>query len=299
MELSHVNARGEAHMVDVSSKEPTIRNASAQAVVYCNSATVQKMVAGNMPKGDVFSCARIAGIMAAKRTAEFIPMCHPLPLSSVSIDIAAGVNAIRIVASVSCVYQTGVEMEALAAASIAALTIYDMCKAVDKSMVIGKLMLLQKTGGKSGTFIRPVIAAIQTKRIKGAPPVFVDTFEITRTHGDNQNSGKSTGNKTGGSDLSLLTGEARRSLETFDGICANRFWANIEASRLPDGAKEGSLLRLGGALCKINQIGRSCHQLCGPGKARDACPLVREAVFLQVVKEGILSVGDEIMFEAI
>ena len=108
-----------------------------------------------MPKGDVFACARIAGIMAAKRTPEWIPMCHPLPIDAIDVQICAqGEDCVQITATVSCTYKTGVEMEALTAVSAAALTIYDMCKAMDRAMVIEQTMLLKKSGGKSGTFVR-------------------------------------------------------------------------------------------------------------------------------------------------
>ena len=154
MELSHVNGSGEARMVDIREKDVSARTASAQAEVRCASSTIEKIANGNIPKGDVFSCARIAGIMAAKRTSELIPMCHPLPLTGVEIDIIASGDTIRIVSKVSCVYKTGAEMEALTAASVAALTLYDMCKAIDRGMVIERVMLLSKTGGKSGEFVR-------------------------------------------------------------------------------------------------------------------------------------------------
>ena len=150
MELTHVNERGEARMVDIFTKEITARTACAQAFVYCKKETIERIANGNVPKGDVFACARIAGIMAAKRTADLIPMCHQIPLSSVTVDIDSMDSYIRIVTNVSCVYKTGAEMEALTAASVAALTIYDMCKAIDKNMVIDKVMLLSKTGGKEG-----------------------------------------------------------------------------------------------------------------------------------------------------
>ena len=153
--LTHVDEQGRARMVDVGDKPDTKRRAIAQAVVTMKPETLQLICAGEMPKGDVFACARIAGIMAAKRTHELIPMCHPLPLDSVSIELTAlEPDRVRIVATVSCIWHTGVEMEALTACSVAALTVYDMCKAVDRGMEIGSVMLLEKSGGKSGTFIR-------------------------------------------------------------------------------------------------------------------------------------------------
>lgn len=153
--LSHVDENGAACMVDVGAKENTQREAVAQAVVTMRPETLALIQSGNVPKGDVFACARIAGIMAAKRTPELIPMCHPLPLDAVQVDLCAKEqNKVSITARVRCNYHTGVEMEALTAASTAALTVYDMCKSVDRGMAIGEIMLLKKSGGKSGTYVR-------------------------------------------------------------------------------------------------------------------------------------------------
>lgn len=153
--LTHVDEKGRARMVDVGEKADTKRRAVAQAVVTMRPETLAMICAGEMPKGDVFACARIAGIMAAKRTHELIPMCHPLPLDSVQVDLAPlGPSQVRIEAAVKCTYHTGVEMEALTACAVAALTVYDMCKAVDRAMEIGQVCLLEKSGGKSGAFIR-------------------------------------------------------------------------------------------------------------------------------------------------
>lgn len=155
MELTHLDENGAAHMVNVAGKQTTERQALAQALVTMKAETLALITTGRVPKGDVFSCARIAGIMAAKKTYELIPMCHPLPIDSINLElIAEAPNKVRIFATVKCNYKTGVEMEALTAASVAALTIYDMCKAVDKGMVISEICLLKKSGGKSGDFTR-------------------------------------------------------------------------------------------------------------------------------------------------
>ena len=154
-ELTHIDEKGNARMVDVGAKADTKRTAIAQAVVTMQPETLKKITGSAMPKGDVLACARIAGIMAAKRTHELIPMCHPLPIDSVKVDITVqNERQLRIESRVSCTYHTGVEMEALTACSVAALTIYDMCKAIDRAMEIGDIWLLEKTGGKSGTFSR-------------------------------------------------------------------------------------------------------------------------------------------------
>lgn len=157
MSLTHIDDNGAARMVDVGEKEVTRRSASAQAVVSMQPETLSLILSGGMPKGDVLACARIAGIMAAKRTWELIPMCHPLPIEGIEMEITPISDTdVRIVSTLRCTHKTGIEMEALTAASVAALTLYDMCKAVDRGMVIRDVMLLRKSGGKSGDFCREV-----------------------------------------------------------------------------------------------------------------------------------------------
>ena len=152
--LTHFDNKGAAHMVDVGGKDVTERQATAAATVRMAPETLKLIQQGDAKKGDVLGVARIAGIMAAKKTADLIPLCHPLALSNVTVDflIHEADNAIEIRATCKLKGRTGVEMEALTAASIAALTIYDMCKAVDRAMVIADTRLLEKSGGKSGTY---------------------------------------------------------------------------------------------------------------------------------------------------
>ena len=155
--LTHFDAEGQAHMVDVSDKAVTDRIAVAEAHIVMSSDTLALITQGRAKKGDVLGIARIAGIMAAKKTADLIPLCHPLPITRVALDLTpdAQLPGIRISATVKTSGQTGVEMEALTAASTAALTIYDMVKAVQKDMVIGGLRVTLKDGGKSGRFEHP------------------------------------------------------------------------------------------------------------------------------------------------
>ncbi|MBP6819730.1 cyclic pyranopterin monophosphate synthase MoaC [Ferrovibrio sp. MS7] len=152
--LSHLDDQGHAHMVDVSDKAETERVAVAGARVHMQAATLKLILSGNAPKGDVLATARIAGIMAAKRTHELIPLCHPLALTKVTVELKPlrRQNCIDITATCKLKGKTGVEMEALTAASVTALTLYDMVKAVDRGMTITDLRLLHKSGGKSGTF---------------------------------------------------------------------------------------------------------------------------------------------------
>ena len=155
-ELTHLDAQGKARMVDVGGKAITSRSATAQATVAMLPATLQLIIAGGHKKGDVLAVARIAGIQAAKKCSDLIPLCHPLMLNSVNVDFEMDEEASRIIITTVCSLdgKTGVEMEALTAASVAALTIYDMCKAVDKGMVIEKICLQEKLGGKSGHYRR-------------------------------------------------------------------------------------------------------------------------------------------------
>lgn len=154
--LSHLDEEGRASMVDVSEKSATERIATAEAVIVLSEEAFRLVSAGEIKKGDVLATARIAGIMAAKKTSELIPLCHPLSLSHAGVEFAplTGCSGFRIVASAKTTGQTGVEMEALTAASVAALTVYDMVKAVDKRMTIDGIRLLEKTGGRSGTWRR-------------------------------------------------------------------------------------------------------------------------------------------------
>ena len=155
--LTHLDAEGRAQMVDVGAKDETERVAIAAGTVLMEAATLDLIVSGAVPKGDVLAAARIAGIMAAKRTPDLIPLCHPLALSAVTIELACDRQraAVEITATCRITGRTGVEMEALTAVSVAALTIYDMCKAVDRGMRIAEIRLLHKSGGKSVTYEAP------------------------------------------------------------------------------------------------------------------------------------------------
>jgi len=153
--LSHLNAKGEANMVDVSAKADSRRVAVATASLRMRPETLDEILQSGIPKGDVLAVARVAGIQGAKRCADLIPLCHPLALSKVQVDFTAlGPGELGITAEVTVTGKTGVEMEALTAASVAALTVYDMCKAMDKGMVIAEVCLQRKTGGKSGDWER-------------------------------------------------------------------------------------------------------------------------------------------------
>ncbi len=152
--LSHLDEKGQAHMVDVSHKNITSRTAVAKGLLKANEKTIKAIIENAVPKGDVLATARLAGIQAAKKTSDLIPLCHPLFINQASVDFNVGSDQIEITASVKCQGQTGVEMEALTAVSVAALTLYDMLKAIDKNMSIENIRLIAKRGGQSGDFER-------------------------------------------------------------------------------------------------------------------------------------------------
>lgn len=154
--LTHLSPKGGVHMVDVGHKEPTVREAIARGRVRLMPETIQAISAGAMPKGDVFTVAQVAGIMAAKKTSEIVPLCHPLALTGIRVQVVPNRrdSVVEVEARVSLFSKTGAEMEALTAVSVACLTVYDMCKAVDSEMVIEEIRLVKKSGGKSGEYVR-------------------------------------------------------------------------------------------------------------------------------------------------
>jgi cyclic pyranopterin monophosphate synthase len=154
LKLTHIDSKGKARMVDVTEKTPTFRRAVAESYIRFSRRTLSMLVQGKLPKGNALETARLAGILAAKRTPDLIPLCHPLLLTHVDVEAKPQGNGVHFLASVSCTGNTGVEMEALTAASVAALTLYDMIKAVEKGATIERVQLLEKSGGKSGLYQR-------------------------------------------------------------------------------------------------------------------------------------------------
>lgn len=155
--LTHLDSSGRPQMVDISDKEPSERTAIAEGIVLMSASTRERALGGENKKGDALTTSTLAGIMGAKRTSDLIPLCHPLPLSKVNVDISPCEGGLRVVSEVRTTGRTGVEMEALAAVSVACLTLYDMLKAVQKDMEIGAIRLLSKTGGKSGDYEAPLL----------------------------------------------------------------------------------------------------------------------------------------------
>ncbi len=153
-DLSHVRSDGSAHMVDVSGKDVTARTATATATLVTRPDVVERILDGTLPKGEIVGTARIAAIMAVKRTSDLIPMCHPLPVSGIEVDIVGADDRVTITVTVGTVSRTGVEMEALTGASVGALTVYDMIKAVDRAAIIADVRVVEKDGGRSGHWVR-------------------------------------------------------------------------------------------------------------------------------------------------
>ncbi|MGQ0848107.1 MAG: cyclic pyranopterin monophosphate synthase MoaC [Actinomycetota bacterium] len=154
VKLPHLTPKGDVHMVDVSDKESTSRTAIAEALVQLPDALAERLFSGDLPKGDALGAVRLAGIMGAKKTSELIPLCHPLPIDAVTVEVDRAADGARITATVRTTGRTGVEMEALTAVTVAALTLYDMVKGLERGVVIGPVSLVKKTGGRSGSWER-------------------------------------------------------------------------------------------------------------------------------------------------
>ncbi len=160
-DFPHLDPHGHAHMVDVTRKQSTDRHASASARVFMEPATAERVAAGDLPAGDVLAAARTAGVLAAKRAPDLLPLCHPVLVGAVALDFGVGDGFVEVVAHVEALDRTGVEMEALAACSAAALTIYAACKSADRTMSIGEVAVLAKSGGRSGTWVRDPSGAVR------------------------------------------------------------------------------------------------------------------------------------------
>jgi cyclic pyranopterin phosphate synthase len=307
-QLTHVDSTGEARMVDVGGKEPTCRAARVGARVWMAASTMELLKKQALPKGDVLAVAKVAGIMAAKRTAELVPLCHPLSLTHVDVSFSIADDEPRL--DIECVSRTedrtGVEMEALTGATVAAITIYDMCKAVDRGMVIGDIRLLEKTGGKedyfraegqasgaadpalpSGTVVTVNVSAAKGERKKPVPEV-----TLKEQHGI-------VGDAHAGDwhrQVSLLAQESidtmvEKGLDVGPGDFAENITTmGIEVFTLPI----GTTLDLGEALVQVTQIGKECHSRCAIYHQAGDCVMPREGIFVRVLRGGRVASGDAI-----
>lgn len=300
-ELTHLNEKGEAHMVDVSPKAETLREATATGRVTMKPETLELIKKQALKKGDVLSVARIAGMMAAKKTPELIPLCHAIMLDQVNLEfVFSGERTIDIEARVKCIGRTGVEMEAMTAVSVAALAIYDMCKAVDRGVVISDICLQKKSGGKSGTFIRSeddhkaTVGAVCVSPDKGTKKKDVGRAILVKDYGIENDGHASSNTHRQVSLLSLSSIEKMKELglEVSSGDFAENITVSgMNVSDLPIGTH----LKIGDeAVVEITQIGKECHNRCAIFRQVGTCIMPVEGVFARVIEGGEISTGSPI-----
>ena len=303
-ELTHVNEQGRARMVDVSGKERTHRTAVAAGKVRMSPSTVELVRTGGSKKGDVLAVAQVAGIMAAKRCSDLIPMCHPIALTGVDVRFELEPDGVAIEASCSCTGETGVEMEALTAASVAALTIYDMLKSHERGMVVEEVRLLEKDGGRSGHFEASrgaggawqgpagVVEAVSVSDERGTCKHPVDAIELVLGQGVAGDAHAGAWHRQ----VSLLPAEAVEQMaEEVPGLGPGSFAENIlvrgiDLKRLPVGAT----IRCGTAKLAVTQIGKECHRECEIRRATGRCVMPQEGIFAVVTSTGTVRAGDAV-----
>lgn len=307
-ELSHINLEGRAFMVDVGGKEDTERVAKAEARVYMSPSTLKRIKTGGIKKGDVLSVAQVAGIMAAKKTHEIIPMCHPLLLTSVDLGFSyhEEESYLLIEAVVKCTGKTGVEMEALVAVTAAALTVYDMCKSVDRWMSIEGVRLMEKAGGKSGHLsrneeqkygkiggmgMRGKVLAVCTSAEKGEVKRDVGEAVFVVNHGIEGDAHAGPWHRQV-SLLSISSIEKMRAKGAdvgYGDFAENLTIEGIEVYQLPVGTR----LRVGDEVeLEVTQIGKKCHSGCAIMQQVGDCVMPREGIFARVVRGGKVKRGD-------
>lgn len=303
MELTHMNADGYPKMVDVSDKGITKRRAVACGKIELPREVLEHIQDKSIKKGDVLSVAWLAGIMGAKKTPDLIPMCHPIFLSGVDMNLKIVEDGIYIEAITKTTGQTGVEMEALTAVSTAALTIYDMCKSLGYDMVIRDIRLLEKTGGKSD--IKQTVEPVYEKEVfgtvislnksvkKGTKKTPVDAIHCVKDLGIEGDAHMGPGKRQ----VSLLALDSIKKVEEVlgKGLKHGSFAENITVDSgtlytLPLGTK----LAIGTSIHEVSQIGKTCHTSCNIGKAVGECVMPKEGIFTAVIKEGDIHVGDHI-----
>jgi cyclic pyranopterin phosphate synthase len=319
--LTHVDGAGEARMVDVGGKEITRRAARAGTRVWMAPATLRLLQEQALPKGDVLAVAKVAGIMAAKRTSELIPLCHPLSLTQVDLTFTVAEDEARV--DIECVTRTedrtGIEMEALTGAAIAALTIYDMCKAVDRGMIVGDIRLLEKTGGKED-YVRPedsvsakpgeawlgdapsvpapagTVVAVSVSAAKGERKTPVPEVMLRTEHGIEGDAHAGSWHRQ----VSLLAQESidKMAAAGLD-VHAGDFAENITTLGLDVAALPLlTTLELGEALVEVTQIGKECHSRCAIFEQAGDCVMPREGIFVRVLRGGRVAPGDPVRVQA-
>ena len=319
--LSHVDGSGNARMVDVGGKDSTRRTARVGARVWMAPETLRLLQEQALPKGDVLAVAKVAGIMAAKRTSELVPLCHPIALTQVDLSFAVAPDEPRL--DIECVTRTedrtGGEMEALVGAAIAAITIYDMCKAVDRGMIVGDLRLLEKTGGKED-YIRdetdaaaavaagpasPVhgssslagtVVAVNISEAKGERKTPVPEVTLRAEHGIEGDAHAGAWHRQ----VSLLAQESIDKMRDMGlDVTAGDFAENITTTGLDVASLPlGTTLQLGEALVEVTQIGKECHARCAIYHQAGDCVMPREGIFVRVLVGGRVAAGDAVVVKA-
>ena len=310
-DLTHINEQGRARMVDVSAKEGTQRVARAAGFVHMATATLELVRTGGCKKGDVLAVAQVAGIMAAKRCWELVPMCHPIQLTGVDVrfELSDAPCGVAIEAECRCCGQTGVEMEALTAASVAGLTIYDMLKAVQRDMVIDDVCLLEKSGGKSGHFVRGLVAEVD----KGTVPLSTSDGVVVATSVSTKKGTRKVpqesirlevglgvaGDAHAGAwhrMVSLLPEESVDEMrELLPKLAAGDFAENILTRGLSlKDLPVGTVLEVGECELAMTQIGKKCHSDCEISRITGKCVMPTDGVFAVVTRGGTVRPGDPI-----
>jgi len=297
-ELTHFNEAGRAHMVEVGDKDITKRTAIATGRIRMKTETIDRIKQGLIKKGDVLSVAQVAGIMGAKKTSDIIPMCHNIFLTGADIRFDIQDEYIELVAEVKTTGKTGVEMEALTAVSISCLTIYDMCKAIDKDMIIEDIKLIKKTGGKSGDYMRDRIVGkvlsvnISDKKGIVKEPIkeglFIENYGLENdAHSGNWHR-----------QVSLLGLESFNKMKDmglndlkYGDFAENLTTEGIILYELPVGTK----LAIGETLHEVTQIGKECHTGCAIAQKVGKCVMPKEGIFTKVLKGGVIKEGDTIV----
>lgn len=304
MEFSHLNKNGEANMVDVSRKDITERIAKAYGRIYVGNDVIKAIENKEIPKGDIFTTAKIAGIMAAKRTSELIPLCHNIFLSY--IDISYSINKeegyIEAISEVKTKAQTGAEMEAITAVLIFLETIYDMCKAITKDMLITDVRLIEKTGGKSGHYVYmdknnklAKVISINISKQKGTAKQAVEEAIVIEDFGIDGDAHAGNGLRQ----ISILDISSIKKMEEYGlkGLCFGKFAENITTEGLDiEKIKLGTKLKVGDeVILEISQIGKKCHgDGCEIARTVGVCIMPKEGLFARVLKGGKIKVGDKI-----
>lgn len=294
-ELTHFNEAGRAHMVEVGDKDITMRTAIATGRIRMKTETIDRVRQGLIKKGDVLSVAQVAGIMGAKKTSDIIPMCHNIFLTGADIRFNIQDEFIELEAEARTTGKTGVEMEALTAVSIACLTIYDMCKAMDKGMVIEDIKLMKKTGGKSGDYVRDKevgkVLSINISDKKGVVKLPIKEGLFIENYGLEDDAHSGNWHRQ----VSLLGLESFNKMKAqgLDDLKFGDFAENITTEgiilyELPIGTK----LAIGETLHEVTQIGKECHSGCAIQQKVGKCVMPKEGIFTKVLKGGVIKEGD-------